>query len=114
MRVAEAVHPLAHFADELPRLIELHELRRGVSIKGTRRRAPGVIQDEHVPLGVDGHAEHFAEILVRVVLEVVRHRVERDARRIHQRLLGRDPLRAGHRPRHDEDKHRDERKQDDR
>jgi len=114
VRVAEAIHAFAHFAHELAGLIELKELRCRVAVERTGSRAAGVVQDQDVPLGVDGHAEHFSEVLIGRILEVIRHRVKRDARRVHERLLGRDACRAGHPPRHDEDKYRDERKQDDR
>ena len=114
VRVAETIHALAHFAHELTCLIELQELRCRVAVERTRRRAAGVVQDQDVPLGVDGHGEHFSEVHVGWILEVVRHRVERDARRIHERLLGRDEWRADRPPRRDEDKCRDEREQDDR
>src|SRR2546430_1263704 len=64
VRVAETIHALAHFAHELTCLIELQELRCRVAVERTRSRAAGVAQDQDVPLGVDGHGEHFSEIQV--------------------------------------------------
>src|SRR5688572_3316718 len=47
VRVAEAVDPAADLARELPALVELEKLRRGVTVERARRRAARMVEDEH-------------------------------------------------------------------
>ena len=82
VRVAEAIHALADLADEVPVVIELEQLRRCVAVERTRRGGAGVIQHDEVAHGVLGHGKCLTEIHLGRVLEVVRHRHERNHRSV--------------------------------
>jgi hypothetical protein len=82
VRIAEAVHPLADFADVLPGRIEFEQVGGGVSVQRARCRRAWMIQHDNGPFRVDRDAQHFAEVHPRRQLQRIGYRLELEDRRL--------------------------------